>query len=72
MKTLIVGQVAEKIGVQTWQIQSLLNRGLIKPAGRISRWRFFTEKQLDEIRAAAVKSGYLSSNASSVAGRSAR
>lgn len=59
LKTLVVGEVANRIGIATWQVQALLSRGLIEPAGRVARYRFFTEDQIDQIRDAAERAGYL-------------
>jgi len=58
-RTLVVGEVGKRVGIATWQVQALLSRGLIEPAGRAARYRFFTENQLDEIREAAERAGYL-------------
>lgn len=55
---LSTGQVAEILGMQTWRIQHMFDRGLTPEPRRFGRFRMFTRADVPVIEAAARKAGY--------------
>jgi hypothetical protein len=56
------GEIADRLGVQLWRVQLAINKGLIRPAGRVGRNRVFHEHDLAAIADALRAAGYLKDN----------
>jgi DNA-binding transcriptional MerR regulator len=56
---LSIGNVAERLGVEPWQVRRVFEKGLLPPASRLGPWRVFAEGDLPRIKAALVERGYL-------------
>jgi DNA-binding transcriptional MerR regulator len=56
---LTIGAVAERLGVQPWQVRRLYERGLLPPAARVGAYRVVAPSELPVIRRALVAAGYL-------------
>ena len=57
---LTVGAVASRLGVPTWQIRRLFERGLLPPASRVGPYRVFFAEDLPRVKQALEQAGYLS------------
>jgi hypothetical protein len=56
---LSTGQAAREIGVQHWQLVRLYVRKLVPEPARFGRYRAVRPADLDKLREAAKKAGYL-------------
>ncbi len=55
---LTLGQCARRLGVETWQVQSLIDRGLGPTPGRIGTYRVLREGDLPALADAMAAAGY--------------
>lgn len=60
-KMLTLGEAAKSLGVDTWQVQRLFERGLLPEPARFGRYRMVKESELPTVREALKKAGYLKS-----------
>jgi DNA-binding transcriptional MerR regulator len=56
---LSIGQIAEELGCEAWQVRRLFQRGLLPPAARVGPFRVATRDELPVIEKALRKAGYL-------------
>jgi predicted DNA-binding transcriptional regulator AlpA len=56
---LTLGQVAERLGCQSWQVLRLFQRGLLPEPPRIGINRVVHRDRIPEIKAALEKAGFL-------------
>jgi hypothetical protein len=56
---LTLGQVAEQLGCQLWQVQRVVDCGLVPPPIRLGRLRGVPRGQLGEYRRALKEQGFL-------------
>jgi hypothetical protein len=56
---LTVGQVATRLGVQTWQVVRMFERKLLPEPPRLGRARVIREEDVPAIAEALRKGGYL-------------
>jgi DNA-binding transcriptional MerR regulator len=54
-----IGEVAKRLGVKTWQVRRLEERGLLDRTARIGWNRIYDSEDLPKIEAALRKAGYL-------------
>ncbi len=57
---LTIGAVAQRLGVQPWQVRRLFVRGLLPAAARVGAYRVLFEDDLPAVKAALRQAGYLS------------
>jgi hypothetical protein len=60
---LTVGDVAARFRCDVWQVRRLFTRGLLPEPGRVGAYRVIPESDLPTIKAALVKAGYLTTDA---------
>jgi DNA-binding transcriptional MerR regulator len=58
---LPIGEAADLLGVQSWRLRRLFERGLLGEPERVGRTRVVRREQLPRIREALEKAGYLRS-----------
>jgi hypothetical protein len=56
---LTIGQAAQRLGCQTWQVRELYKRKKLPPAARLGVYRIIHEDELPTIAAALSKAGYV-------------
>jgi hypothetical protein len=59
VELLSTGQAAREIGIEGWQLVRMYVRGLVEEPHRFGRYRAVRRADLDKLRAAAVRAGYL-------------
>ena len=57
---LTTGQMAKRLGIDSWQVSRLYQRGLVEEPARLGRFRLIPAADLDKLRRAALAAGYLS------------
>jgi hypothetical protein len=60
VEVMMTGTAARQIGIEHWQLVRLYTRGLVEEPHRFGRFRVVRVADLDKLRAAAVRAGYLS------------
>ena len=65
---LMMGEAARRCGVETWQAQRVIDRGLYGAVHRLGRIRYILEDELPAFRAALERGGYLPAEASAQVG----
>ena len=58
---LTLGKVADRFGVQTWQVRRLFQNGTLQPAARVGPYRVVPESDLPAVETALIAAGYLPS-----------
>jgi DNA-binding transcriptional MerR regulator len=56
---LTIGVVADRLGVTTWQVRRLFERGLLPPAARVGPYRVIDPADLQKVEAALRAAGYI-------------
>ena len=59
-----IGQVAAALGIPSFKVRDLIHRGFISDPPRFRRFRLFRVGDIETIRAAAQRAGYISADAS--------
>jgi len=54
-----LGDVADRLGCQTWQVRRLFETGRLPPAKRIGLYRVVPASDLPAVEQALIKAGYL-------------
>jgi hypothetical protein len=54
-----VGEIARLNGLETWKVQSVINRGWTPRPSRVGRFRVFAVEQLPAVEAALRRAGYI-------------
>jgi DNA-binding transcriptional MerR regulator len=68
VRLYLLGEAAQRCGVQVWQVQALVSRGLIAPR-RVGRYRVISEDELPALRDALRAAGYLPQHIAASAGQ---
>jgi hypothetical protein len=58
-KLLTLGDVAQRLGCQLWQVARVIDRGLYPQPARIGCYRVLSVDDLPAMRAALVRAGFL-------------
>jgi hypothetical protein len=61
MDVFLIGDVATRFGVPTWQIRRAISRGFLKEQPKLGPNRVFTIRDLPRVRKALLAAGYLES-----------
>ena len=56
---LSTGQAAKKVGIRSWEVSRLYERGMMPPAARAGNRRIIPIEDLPALREAAKQAGYL-------------
>lgn len=56
---MTLGEVANHFHLQVWKIQQLFDRKILPPPQRAGRLRIIARSELDAVRQALVRAGYL-------------
>jgi hypothetical protein len=56
---LSTGEAAVRLGLRDWQVARLYQRKLVEEPARFGRFRLIPVGDLDKLRRAAVRAGYL-------------
>lgn len=56
---LLLGEAADRLGVEVWQLRRLFERGLLPAARRIGPFRVLAARDLPRIKKALCGAGYL-------------
>ena len=56
---LTPGEAARRLGVETWQVQRVYERGLLPEPRRLGRYRVIAAAELPALAEACKKGGYL-------------
>jgi hypothetical protein len=57
--TYTAGELAKHFGVAHWQIVNTIKRGFLPEPPRVGLYRVWVESDLDQVRDALVRAGYL-------------
>jgi hypothetical protein len=66
---LTIGTVARQLGVPTWQVRRVIERGLVPEPPRAGAYRIFSIADLPKIEGALRRAGYLRSRSHAAATR---
>ncbi len=58
-RLLTLGQCASRLECQLWQIQRIVDRGMVPEPPRVGKYRVFAESDLPALRSALAKAGFL-------------
>jgi hypothetical protein len=58
-KSLTIGAVADRFGVDAWKVRRLFERGILPPADRVGACRVIDAADLPKVGAALRQAGYL-------------
>lgn len=56
---LTTAQAANRLGVAPWRLRRLLDSGMVKAPRRLGQNRIIEESELEELREACRKAGYI-------------
>ena len=59
LAVMTLGAAALQLGVRTWQIRRLFERGLLPPAQRIGAYRVIPPEDIPKVEEALREAGYL-------------
>lgn len=59
VELLSVGQVARRLGADSWQVRRLFERGLLPEPERVGPYRVIRADRVAEVEAALRKAGFL-------------